>query len=266
MISSVDPSAHREARLQVHHAAQVAAAAGNTLLPHHDDHRNRNLGWSPAAASFLGRPVGALQAGIRVGDLAWVIVSDEEIVASFGARGYTQAQGLAWLRHAWSRAGGVDTDFDTPGYDIPEHPVADDGHYGGQTLHDSALQALAASYAAAVAQLEALRRRHDGSEVRLWPHHLDVATLITVSGEGEDGRSVGISFTPGDGHIDQPYYSVSPWPYPRADALPDLDAGGWHTDGFTAAVLRSDQGADRADVVSAFLQDAVEKCLSLVRP
>ena len=82
------------------------------------------------------------------------------------------------------------------------------------------------------------------SPVRCWPHHFDVGSLIALDAdaEPEEARSIGVGFSPGDGSYDQPYFYVTPWPYPDTAALPTLEAGAeWHTGGWTGAVLTADR-------------------------
>jgi hypothetical protein len=71
-----------------------------------------------------------------------------------------------------------------------------------------------------------------------------VGTLITLDADAdpEKARSIGIGLSPGDGSYDQPYFYVTPWPYPDAAVLPTLEAGvEWHTTGWTGAVLTADR-------------------------
>ena len=77
------------------------------------------------------------------------------------------------------------------------------------------------------------------SPVRCWPHHFDIATLISLdAGGGEETRSVGVGMTPGDGGYAQPYFYVTPWPYPGATSLPPLrEPAFWHTEGWAGAVI-----------------------------
>ena len=243
-----------EARLQAHHAAQVAAAPGATLLADKDDHSDRNLEWVARLGSLVGRPVGRLQAGLRVGDLSWVVVRDGDIVDAHQAHGYTVAQGLGWLRAAWRAAGGADTVFRVPGYDIPEHRVAHDGLFGD--LPDAELHQLTAWLANADLVIRDIARAQGGEAVRVWPHHFDMASLIVLRGEGEDMTSIGVGFTPGDEWIAQPYFYVNPWPHPEPDDLPDLPVGDWHTGGSTGAVLTG-ADVDGEATVRRFIEAAI---------
>jgi hypothetical protein len=104
------------------------------------------------------------------------------------------------------------------------------------------------------------------SEVRVWPHHFDAGLLRVVASDaqGNATQTIGAGLSPGDDQYAEPYWYVSPWPYPeRADALPPLSAGGhWHTSGFTAAILTGSgllagDPATQVERVAAFLDDAV---------
>ena len=91
----------------------------------------------------------------------------------------------------------------------------------------------------------------------MWPHHFDLATLISLQGE----TTVGVGFSPGDGSYPEPYWYVSPWPYPENTPEWPLESGGrWHTQGFTAAVLTGSdalQSADQEEAAEAFLRSAI---------
>jgi len=93
------------------------------------------------------------------------------------------------------------------------------------------------------------------AQVRCWPHHFDIATQIEV---GE--HSVGVGLSPGDATFEEPYFYVTPWPYPHASRLPDLSIGSWHTDGWVGAVLGADDilpKVDQQSFVRRFLESAI---------
>ena len=100
--------------------------------------------------------------------------------------------------------------------------------------------------------------------MRCWPHHFDIATLLAAGGEGGEARTIGFGMSPGDGSYGQPYFYVSPWPYPEPQRLRPLTQGGrWHTEGWLGAVLtgedvvRSESAAAQAERVSWFADEAV---------
>ena len=94
--------------------------------------------------------------------------------------------------------------------------------------------------------------------VRVWPHHFDLDTLVTIA----PGRTAGIGFSPGDDFYNEPYFYVSLYPGPDVAALPTLPAiGHWHATPFTAAIARARrivEAEDQKRAVEAFLRTAVE--------
>src|SRR5207247_497257 len=103
------------------------------------------------------------------------------------------------------------------------------------TSDAAAFEELAGWYGNAAVVLETLRAATPtASEVRCWPHHFDLATLITVA----PGQSVGVGMEPGDQYYAEPYFYVNMHPAPDARALPPLHGHGtWHTHEWIGAVL-----------------------------
>jgi hypothetical protein len=96
-----------------------------------------------------------------------------------------------------------------------------------------------------------------GSPVRCWPHHFDIATQI-----GSADRSIGVGMSPGDGSYPQPYFYVSPSPYPDVSTLSPLGSGSWHTQGWVGAVLTGEEILPKTDqqrFVEDFMQEAISK-------
>jgi hypothetical protein len=151
-------------------------------------------------------------------------------------------------------------------WEMPAHPVGDGAPYEGAPLA-AARTELAAWFANADRSLGRVRsdyvaRQLTVSPVRCWPHHFDIAALIALEGgDPEHARSVNAGLSPGDGSYDEPYFYVSPWPYPDTKKLPPLPSPGhWHTEGFLAAVAPATQiasTADQQEAVDDFLDTAV---------
>jgi hypothetical protein len=151
-------------------------------------------------------------------------------------------EALAW---ASDRMGGAAVG--PPPYEMPEHAVARGGAFRGDDL--AACAELARWYATADRCLRAGAflqpeakpdDNQQASPVRCWPHHFDIATLITLPSIAPRGgaRSIGVGLSPGDASYAQPYFYVTPWPYPKDPPLPRLPGGGiWHQTGWFGAVL-----------------------------
>lgn len=266
-LGAVDPTALTDARLQLHWAAQVVQAVGFTHLPAAADDSHTNLGWSSGLGGLVGRPFSgaSLRAGLRFADLSLLVTDDATVLGRCPLDGATLDDAYAWMadavrEHSLGAASGV---LGRRDYEMPDHAVATGAAFA---TNPQALGELAAWYDNANAVLSAVQGMSPhASPVRCWPHHFDIATLIAVGPDvgAESARSIGVGMTPGDANYAEPYYYVTPWPYPDAPGLPALTHGRWHTEGWIGAVLTGsdvtvhDANAAQAMMLDAFLREAV---------
>jgi len=235
---AIDPGLAKtlsDARLQLHHAAQLVTATGISYLPAQPD----------LSLSVVG--------------------GDAQIVASTLLNGLTIDDAADWLRVRISERG-ADGDRLTlkRHYEIPSHALDDGGTF--DTKNAAAFAQLDAWYFAANRALEYVRSSTSGAgEIRCWPHHFDIATLIDLG----RGRTIGVGMEPGDTYYDEPYFYVNAYPSPKAEsAKAPLDGGGtWHTREWVGAVLPGSRLGDEsaaADQVRAFLDSAIVACRELL--
>lgn len=265
LVGKLDPAGLVDTRLQAHHAVQLVVALGISYLPAKPDDSHTNLEWLPgralASRTIPGNP--RFRGALRLDPLTLMVLDESgEVLEEYRLTGRTLAQGLRWLRDA-VRAAGASPDqlTDQKHYSVPVHPVGQ----GGQFHPDEASsRELSAYYHAASLALAEIARRPDATEVRCWPHHFDLATLMTV----EPGRTMGAGLSPGDNSYAEPYFYVTPYPYPSAP-FPYLRAGLWHSTGWVGAVLpashvcRATSSEAQQDLIQSFLGDAIAACESL---
>ncbi len=235
-------AALRDARLQVHHAAQLAAAPGKALAEPEPDWGHTALVWLAGAGALAGPPIGGRRAALRPADLMLLLVDgDGREQAARPLAGTDLAGGLAWLADLFG------AELPPIRKDIPPHPVAGGAPFA--LSHPGAFREIHRLFAGTAAILDG----RPGGPVRCWPHHFDIARLhvLDPSLDPEEARSVGYGMTPGDDQYPDPYWYVTPWPYPDPAALADLPAGAWHTEGWVGGVLHA------AEVVPAVDQRAV---------
>jgi len=241
-LGTVAPSELSQARLQLHWATQLVSAPGTSLLPPAEDYSHTNLGWDAELGVLTGHHVGpaSMQAALVFEGLELLVLNGRRERASMRLAGHTLQQGLAWLGHEISSEGKA---LALPVHEMPPYAVGDGGVFS-----DAATEArieLSAWFANSFGLIrDTVADYPDAAPVRCWPHHFDVASLLTLDSDAgpEEARSVGVGFSPGDGSYDQPYFYVTPWPYPDADSLPPLAGGAhWHTEGWTGAVLTGEQ-------------------------
>jgi hypothetical protein len=275
-VGHVDTDALVEARLQVHWAQQVLASVGFSYMPPADDYSHAALRWRPDAGALLTDVLpGSGLAGALVPASLTLQVRQDRLCEGFELVGQTLDEAYAWMRHMVVRHTGRSPKggrMHRPTHDLAAHPVGDGAPFGGASV--PALDELSRWLSAAYQVVSAVAEdRDDASAPRVWPHHFDLATLITLAGSGENARTVGVGLSPGDGSHPQPYFYVTPWPYPEGGAdLPALPGGGqWHTEGWTGAVLTREtvcatEAADaRAATVTEFVDAAIEAAIALIR-
>ncbi|MCC6948622.1 MAG: hypothetical protein IT539_12720 [Bradyrhizobiaceae bacterium] len=246
-LAGVDFARLHEARLQAHYAVQWLARAARAYLPPSPDDSHTNLGWDDAFDGFETHKLQGARIGLRLVPLALAILEGKETTPSrlFALDGHNEADARSWLGEELGHLG-LDArklDVQLP-YKLPLHKIASGAPYAAGTVAD-AMRELAAWYSNANRSLgrvreAAMARKLDASLVRCWPHHFDIATLISLDKNStavKSARSVGIGLSPGDEHINEPYFYVTPWPYPPAAKLPPVpELGHWLTQNFTAAV------------------------------
>jgi hypothetical protein len=233
-LGAIAPGALAPAREALHHAVQLVAAAGETFVAHRADTSHTALVWLEGHAALAGQELAGrwpCRLAVRVRDLTLLVVDRQgaphaELLleerspaeaASWAVdalRDYTHGEHVHALVH--------------PGFEIP-------GRVARFAAPADALAELARWYANAELELQALALRTPGSgPVLCWPHHFDLATLVSLA----PPRTIGVGLSPGDAGIPEPYLYVTHSPPQTARALPPLDAGEWNTAGWLGAALR----------------------------
>ena len=226
------------ARLQLHHSIQVANAPAMSYLPSAPDDSHTTFGWEPEVRAFVSPLVPLLHPrrfGWRPEELTLIALdASGKICASFALRGKTMAFAHDWARAECVLAGGDGERYTAhKHYEIPAHAVGAGAEFDASP---EALRTLATLWENAIQMLDAIVADAGGtaSPVRLWPHHFDVGTIITIDVK----HSIGAGFTPGDHYYDEPYWYVSPYPKPTTPGRPLLSGGGvWREGEFFGAVL-----------------------------
>ena len=269
-LRSVDRSQLNEARLQAHYAVQWLARAARAFVSPRPDDSHTNLSWIDAFDGFTTQRLkDDLGLGLRIADLTLVLMGDGTVRGqSYPLNERSDMNARNWLGEQLGAKGLDASTLDAPPpYKIPTHAIANGAAYDA-TRPAHALAELAAWFSNAHHSLEGIRRQVIGrklaaSPVRCWPHHFDIATLISLDErKAKKVRTVNVGLSPGDEHYDEPYFYVSPYPYPDAATLPPLSKlGHWHTREFTAAIAPSSrivQAKDQKVETEAFLLNAIE--------
>lgn len=263
-LGGVSPDALADARLQAHWALQIPAAVAHSQVRPFPDDSHTTLDWLDRLQTLIGEEIpGGFRVGLRLRDLQLRLMNKQgEDYATLQLGGRTLAAGIGWLQERLAEEAGLagKPRVERPDYEMPGHAVGSGGRFDPDS---AALGELARWYANADRALQLYAAREpSASRVRCWPHHFDTATLIELG----QGRTIGVGMSPGDGSYRQPYFYVSPSPYPKSD-LPVLRGGGtWHRRGWTGAVLTgsklvSNSSAERqVHSLTEFIGGAIAAC------
>lgn len=259
-----------DSRLQLHHAAQFAAAAAISYLPHLPDDSHLSLEWVPALGGLFSRVIPAPTAfriGARPVKLALQIVSeDNRPMAEYRLHGRTITEARDWVRSQLKVLGADGSQYTlTRHYEIPKHDVT----YGESfdASETAQFEELAKWLANGTALLGSFARTaHAAGEVRCWPHHFDISARVEVA----PGRTIAVGLEPGDVYYDEPYFYVKldPQPAPsRTWSRPLWGNGRWHTYQWVGAVLcgsRLGGASSQERQIREFLDSGVTACRTLL--
>jgi len=227
-----------DSRIQLHWAAQAVAGVGRSLVPPRPDDSHSNLEWlrmNRALASNVVDDAGT-RAAIRFRDLTLLVVKDRGLIEDeFPLQGRNIDEAFRFFERSFGKPIRRPTQAESLAKPVPESfdPNPDDLAKLDR-LYDDADFVLHAYCA----------KRPNASDVRCWPHHFDIATLQTFEG----GNTIGAGFLAGDAQYREPYWYVTPYPYPNATgkSYPPLSLGFWNTDGWFGAVLLGEHTRDEA--------------------
>lgn len=268
-LGDTDPRELEEARLQLHWAAQAVGALANSVLEELPDDSQDSFVWKDDRRAFLSRLLpGGQRAALlpETGELQ--LLAERGLLWSLPLKNLTLDQAMSKLGEAAEERLELKRPLSLRDYEMPEHPVGDGARFSLDRHHTGELTRWFACGHGALRNATA--REVGATEIRCWPHHFDLGSIIVLEPEKdpEEARSIGLGLSPGDGSYGEPYFYVSPYPKPESPPKPAFDgAGHWHDEGFFAAVLTATElleGAaspgEREAVAGDFLKEAIAAC------
>ena len=283
----INPTELTHSRVQLHSAIQFIAATGAALAEPLPDYSHTSLMWKPSLEVFVGSRIRSRSVSERESTQSFQVALDpvsltlilldkqSETIASLPLHGKTMAAGLDWLKQEISQLGADASNviwLDYPPDDFPDSPLALGAAFdASQKLASIEL----ANYYANTHQLlqNIVATSEDASAVRIWPHHFDMATLIMLPGlKNETPLTIGVGLSPGDTSYHEPYWYVSPYPYPDTANLPPLAGDGfWHTQHWVGAVLTASRLTQDVSTkaqqqqVESFIDSAITASINLLK-
>ncbi|MEL6674624.1 MAG: hypothetical protein AAFR61_20605 [Bacteroidota bacterium] len=266
--AAVSKVALQEARHQSHQAIQLVAASARSYSAPDPEDCHASLLFRAEINGLLSQPFHAgaheIQVGLNFQSFALVILGpagQEEILLD----GLSYEEASARLKSCLQKRGASEDAWsDSLPYEIPVYPQATGTAFGG--FDTTAMKALGEFFSNAALLLQPIAQQEAGaSPVMCWPHHFDIATLITLPGAGEEKKYLGIGLSPGDESYDQPYFYANPYPVPEATAtLPQPSHGHWHRENWTGLVMTATDVAAAGDAAGqqALMERYVKEALA----
>jgi hypothetical protein len=254
----------------LHRAAPWATKVAPANLPAVPDDSHSSLEWDHDLRGLRCRPNpipgGQLSVGLNFEACRLEVTRDGALIAPIDLSGLTDD---AVGRRLDSILEGLSLKPASP-VELP-YELGSSERYS-PTPDTEALAELAAWYAVSATLLDEIPARFPdlrpgASPVRCWPHHFDIATLVSLEpGDPEVARSIGVGMSPGDATLGEPYFYINPWPRIDTADLPSLARGGhWVTTGAVGAMSTATEILaldDRRADLTAFLESAIRGGLS----
>lgn len=229
-------------RKSLHQAVQLVSAVPRNLLPPDPTDSMSSLEWNTQLSSLESLPVpsehGDIRAGLSLATFALYITVNQDSKAALEMSGKSVNQGLDWLKVELAR---LNFEAESVNLEVPYEIE----HYDYATslqVNTEALGVFSQLYQNTAEVLSGITKKWtDAYDIRCWPHHFDLATLIPLASDagGEVLKSIGIGLSPGDDGINEPYIYVNIWPQVEIEMLKKLQLrlGHWNTEGWSGGVL-----------------------------
>lgn len=235
-----------KAREQLHQAVQLVGLVPRSLHPADAGDKYGSLLWSDEHHGLISQTFGENhQVCLNFVDFALVLLEGEKELSRFELDGQTFEESIEWIATQLAKLeyDAEKLNAELP-YEIPKYDTADEAPF--QLTNADAHKELMAYFSNTNAFLQDLVKKDSrASEVRCWPHHFDIATLITLEAheDPEEAKSIGVGLSPGDEGSREPYFYITPWPYPVLDhsELPDLSVGHWQEEGWTGLLIKASE-------------------------
>jgi hypothetical protein len=232
--------------LQQHHAAQFIALVGRHLIPKEADDSNTNMQYLPDREWLIGNELpGGMRIALSLPDLKLIILDKQnhrrsELVLA----GKSKKQVFDQLKQNLSDLGLDVSKFTNElHYTLPDHEL--DKNASFTTGDQKYIQEnIFHRHNAEIVLIEIAAKYKKAELVRIWPHHFDTGSFVSLAYNADGGvsKSIGLGWAIPDSMVNEPYYYLSYWsesPVEDFNDLPDPEAGEWIRSGWHGGVVKN---------------------------
>lgn len=256
---------------QQYHASQFIALVGRYLIPKKPDGSNINMQYVPEKEMLLGNqhPDGWV-IGVQLKDLSVQILNNKlEPVIDIPLKGKTFENGFQELKSNLEKLG-VDVSglLTKQPYELPTDSLKD-GKYFSIGNKEAVRENILYRHHAGLIINEQAARFEDVEPVRIWPHHFDTGTFITLArnGKGDATKTIGLGWAIPDSMVAEPYFYLSFWSESQmeiTDEFKTLPSGEWMMPTWNGAVLKTSEistkptANEQYGLVKSFFESGLE--------
>lgn len=259
--------------VQMHHASQFLARFSHAYLERKPDDSHNNFDWDGQA--LIGRALESPAFQIKLDLQAFeLIVQHEGEESTIKLPGLDRFKIEAQLKLLLKQTGLDEEDYrEITHFTVPRDPLDDGEIYELPDKESTAVWSHCLSNAKGV--LKEMASHFDwASDTRVWPHHFDMGTYITVTrdGDGNDTQSIGIGLAIADAYWNEPYFYINHWsknPITYGEMKAITGRGRWNKKDWTGLILPlSDITDDKKDrqyeITRQFFEEGINITLQLL--
>jgi len=228
-----------------HEAIQFLASTGISYAQKREDDSHTNCEWSRSLKAFVGNVFGEkndICLGLNISEFKLLFLKENwTIFEEFNLSNKNLSDVLIWMKNNFESKGLDPNQFTLDKhYEIPVSTVYEGGIF--LVENEQANQELSDYFSNADLVLRTfISKLPNATPVRCWPHHFDIATLLSIG--QENLQSIGIGLSPGDSNNPEPYFYVTMWPYPNIEEIsfPEIKVGNWNYEGWVGASLMASE-------------------------
>lgn len=252
----------------MHQAAQYIAAAGKSFLDQLPDDSHTNMRWDPNASALVGRPLDeAKEISLALNYASYsleFVDTHVDVLASLYLGGSRHDAILFWIQEQADVLGiAGDFDFDLH-YELPYPAMEMDMVFPEEDNNELELLSEILTHAQNAMQT-VLDPIAAAQEIRVWPHHFDLASMIITGVEGNMiTSSIGLGLAVPDPMVDDFYLYTSAWKRDgiSLDNMPTLSMGTWKSPDWNGAVLPATELTESQMVT--FFQETIGTVAQLI--